>query len=398
MRRRLRKWFFWIHLWVGLLTAVFFLIMSGTGVMLAYRPQLEGILNHWGVSSNPPMPGARPLPIETIAEMVRENSGYTPQSITVYPGSRRTVDVYLGRRAGTVYADAYTGAVIGHPSPAVFGFFAGLMDWHTAMGIHGHNQMGKTLLDSANLLSFGVIVIGLFLWIPRKWTWRHLQPVLLFRTGLTGKARDFNWHNVFGIWSLIPLGVMVWSGVALSYSWADRATLKAVALVQRPWAGGTPSFLPDFMDADSEPDPFQARVAGLDSLLERAKSRFPGWQSIEFTIPNFMNAPLNFRIDPTGHGLIKGGNSSQLQLARSGEELGFQGPTPARGRRIYRFAHTGELWGQWGQTVALLGCLGGVILVWTGASLSVRRFCSFVRRARPQRILSQQENPSGTGG
>jgi uncharacterized iron-regulated membrane protein len=151
MGQQPRKFFFWVHLVVGLLASLFFLIMSGTGVLLAYRPQLEGMLNHWGVSSNPPVPGARPLPIETIAERVRENTASTPQTITVYPGSRRTVDVYLGRSSGTVYVDAYTGAVVGRPSQAVFGFFAGLMDWHTAMGIHGLKHLGNTMIDAANL-------------------------------------------------------------------------------------------------------------------------------------------------------------------------------------------------------------------------------------------------------
>ncbi len=392
MGQQLRRGFFWVHLGVGLLVSLFFLIMSGTGVLLAYRPQLEGMLNHWGVSSHPPMPGAPPLPIETIAERVREMTASTPQSVTVYPGSRRTVDVYLGRRAGTVYVDAYTGAVIGHPSPVVFGFFTGLMDWHTAMGIHGRDHFGKALIDSANLLSFGVIVIGLYLWLPRNWTWRHLKPVLLFRPGLTGKARDFNWHNVIGFWTLLPLGIMVWSGVALSYSWADRLTIQSVAFFQQPVISQPRMPTTGFTDADVEPDPFLARIAGLHALLERAKSRVPGWGSIEFTIPDFMSEPVTFTIDPTGYHLIKGGTSSRLQLARSGEELGFQGPATVNGRRVYRFAHTGELWGQWGQTIAMLGCLGGVFLVWTGASLSVRRFRLFARKARSQEILPQPTN------
>ena len=148
---------------------------------------------------------------------------------------------------------------------------------------------------------------------------------------------------------------MVWSGVALSYPWADRLTIKSVAFFQPPTMGQPRVPTTDFADANAEPDPFRARVTGLDALLERAKSRVPGWGSIEFTIPDFIREPVTFAIDPTGYRLIKGSNSSRLQLARSGEELGFQGPNPVSGRRVYRFAHTGELWGQWGQTVALLG-------------------------------------------
>jgi uncharacterized iron-regulated membrane protein len=378
MSNRLRRIFFWIHLGVGLLVSLFFLVMCATGVALAFRPQLERHLNHWGVSSRPPIPGAQPLPIETLIEHVRENAGGFPQSVTVYPDAHATVDVYLGRDDGTVYVDAYTGAIIGRPSKAIFAFFAGLMDWHTAMGLHSNKRLGATLIDAANLMSFVVIVLGVYLWIPRRWTWRHVQAVLVFRPRLTGKARDFNWHNVIGIWTLLPMMIMVWSGVALSYGWADRLTLKAVALIPRG-EGFPRSRSIGAVNPDSESASPQAKTVGLDALLDQAKARLPGWKSIRFTVPDSMTETIHFTIDPTGYGLVKGGFSSQLQLTRSGEEVGFQGPRHVKGRGIYRFAHTGELWGEGGQTAAMLGSFGGVVLVWTGASLSLRRFRAYVR-------------------
>lgn len=379
MSDRFRKVLFWTHLCMGLAAGVFFLVMCATGILVAYRPQIEKLANHWGIESKPPAPGARQLPLAVLLQKVRENAGETPQSVTIYPGARQTVDVYLGRRAGTVYADAYTGAILGNPNPAVFGFFAQTMTWHTAMGIHGEGGVGSAMIDAANFASFFVVLIGLYLWLPRKWTWRHVRAVLLFRGGLSGKARDFNWHNVIGFWTLIPMAVMVWSGVAISYRWADRATIRAVSLLQPPQPA-RPALRAGGEDPDADPDPFSARIAGLDSLVERARARTQGWKSIGFEIPNFVTSPVTFTIDPTGYGLIKGGMASRLQLARSGEELAFRPPAPIRGRGVYRFAHTGELWGQWGQTIGMLGCLGGVFLVWTGVSLSLRRFAAWRRR------------------
>ena len=45
--------------------------------------------------------------------------------------------------------------------------------------------------------------------------------VVWFRGGLRGKARDFNWHNVIGLWCAVPLFVVVLSGVVISYPWAS---------------------------------------------------------------------------------------------------------------------------------------------------------------------------------
>ena len=54
--------------------------------------------------------------------------------------------------------------------------------------------------------------------------------------------------------------------------------------------------------------------------------------------------------------------------------------TPATGgwrsrlRAMNQRIHTGEAGGVLGQAVAFFGCLGGVVLVWTGFALALRRF------------------------
>ena len=44
-----------------------------------------------------------------------------------------------------------------------------------------------------------------------------------------------------------------------------------------------------------------------------------------------------------------------------------------KARGWFRFAHTGELAGIPGQVIAGIACAGGVVLVWTGLSLALRR-------------------------
>ena len=49
-------------------------------------------------------------------------------------------------------------------------------------------------------------------------------------------------------------------------------------------------------------------------------------------------------------------------------------------RTILRFAHTGEVLGLPGQTIAGIASAGGVVLVYTGLALSLRRFVAWRRR------------------
>jgi uncharacterized iron-regulated membrane protein len=50
-------------------------------------------------------------------------------------------------------------------------------------------------------------------------------------------------------------------------------------------------------------------------------------------------------------------------------------------RSISRFAHTGELLGLPGQTIAGLVTAGAVVMVWTGIALTLRRFRAWVERS-----------------
>jgi uncharacterized iron-regulated membrane protein len=50
-------------------------------------------------------------------------------------------------------------------------------------------------------------------------------------------------------------------------------------------------------------------------------------------------------------------------------------------RNVMRFAHTGEVLGIPGQTIAGVVSAGGAVLVWTGFALAWRRFRAWLRRA-----------------
>ena len=66
-----------------------------------------------------------------------------------------------------------------------------------------------------------------------------------------------------------------------------------------------------------------------------------------------------------------------MTLAPNGDLVSYESfasQTPARRlRSIMRFAHTGEVLGFAGQTVAGLATAGGTVLVYTGIALAFRR-------------------------
>jgi len=77
----------------------------------------------------------------------------------------------------------------------------------------------------------------------------------------------------------------------------------------------------------------------------------------------------------------------------------FSNSSPGQQWRLYaRFIHTGAMFGVVGRIVALLGCISAFMLVWTGFSLSLRRFASWKKRKaqyeKVGRHQSSQKSPA----
>lgn len=136
---------------------------------------------------------------------------------------------------------------------------------------------------------------------------------------------------------------------------------------------------------------------GLDRLWVRAERQVPGWQTISLQIPPSADGPVIFTIDEGSGG--EPHKRAQLALDRATGDVVRWEPFSSYSlgrqiRTILRFAHTGEVAGLVGQTVAGLASAGAVVLVWTGLSLSWRRFRAWTaRRSNRERTAVAQSPP-----
>ena len=112
-------------------------------------------------------------------------------------------------------------------------------------------------------------------------------------------------------------------------------------------------------------------------MWTRAEQHSAGWKSLSLRVPANAEAPAVFTID---HGT--GGEPQKRATLTLNRQTGevvrwepFSSFTKGRQlRSILRFAHTGEVLGLTGQTIAGLVSLGGCFLFYTGIALSWRRF------------------------
>ena len=371
-----RNILFWCHLISGVIAGIVILTMSVTGVLLTYEKQFLFWADTRHYSISPPASGER-MSVEALVAKVRESTGVAPVGVTVR--AEAMAPVALSVAGGkTIYANPFTGEILGDGAPGVRQLFSKITGWHRWLGLEGEGRkVGKAITGASNLLFLFIVVSGLYLWFPRQLTWGHIRHIIWFRRGLPAKARDFNWHNVIGFWSMIPLFLVVISATVISYPWASNLAYRVAG--EEPPPPARPSAPPPARGAAPE-----VSTKGVDALWTRAAEFTPGWKSITLRLPTSDDAPLTFAID---HGM--GGEpqkKANLTLDRQTGEVvkwePFTGFGPGRRfRTILRFTHTGEVLGPVGQTIAGIVTFGSIFLVWTGISLALRRFNSWRARS-----------------
>ena len=375
----MRRILFWIHLAAGVIAGSIILVMSLTGVILAYERQMVDWLER-GYHATAQERQAPRLPAADLiapAMAFKGAEAAPPSTLTLQRGEDEPVALSWGR-GETLYLNPYTGKVLGEGTPAR-GFFRTVVGWHRWLG---DRESGRAITGACNFAFVILILTGMILWMPRrwpwKWTWRSLRPGLLFDRRLKGRSRDWNWHLVIGIWCAPVLFILAATGTTWSYTWASNLIYIVSGETPPPprQEGRGPGRGKEARRGDGRKAP-PFRPVALEPYLDAAKARVPGWQSISITLPSPRAREVSLSVSEklAWHPSARSSLKLDAKTAQVVEWKPFMEQSlGSRIRGTIRPVHTGEAGGLPGQTIAALASLGGVFLVWTGLALSWRRF------------------------
>ncbi|WP_068115290.1 PepSY-associated TM helix domain-containing protein [Tropicimonas marinistellae] len=378
-----RKVVFWSHLVCGVAVGLVVAVMSITGILLAYELQITRLMETRVATETS---GAPPLSADEIAILAVEQSGGRATSVTF--SSDPAIPVAAGwGRSDTILLDPTTGAALSSDTAGAQAFFGAVMQVHRWLVPVFSREVGGAVTGVSNLVFLFLIASGAYLWLPRVWKWRMFRNNLFFRRDLpTARARDFNWHHVFGVWALIPLLVIVISGTVISYPWASNLIYSAYgeeAPARRGprdgsgmrGAGGSSG------DVDLAP-----QGVTLQQVVDSAAETDAGWNRITLTLPREGAETVAAMVD-TGTGRQPARQTTLVFSRDDGalvETQGIEDRSPASRVRLWmRFVHTGEYYGLLGQTIAAIASVASLVMVYTGLALSYRRLIRplFRRRA-----------------
>ena len=206
----IRRLSFQIHLWTGLLTGLYMIVMSVTGSAVVFRGEIGRLLT--------PMPrvvpsgsrrtrqqlvadAERALPQWMVTEITESNDPTKPTEIRMRRGQRRVDKIF----------NPYTGELMGERVPREPRAIATLADLHDNLlvGARGRFANGVGALVLTVLCLTGVIV-----WWPRSAGWRRS---VFITTGGTWRQTAWNAHSAVGFWTVSVLLMWALSGAYLAF-------------------------------------------------------------------------------------------------------------------------------------------------------------------------------------
>jgi len=260
-RSKIRKAIFLIHKWVGVVVALYILLMSLTGVSLVFHDELSAWLCP---SPKISVQAERTSFSDIVRNSEKEFLGYKVTGLIVSHENTHPVDVFTATKDGKKIhceVDPFTGKVLGVKKENDVLKFLRDLHFNLLNGKTGRiaNGVGAACL-------FTLVVTGLVVW------WRGITNWLDgFRLPLKGSLKRVVWnlHSVLGIW-LLPV-LLVWSISGFYFGFPEFFEKNLNAIV--PVSSQKKLAEPDDNDSNPEQSPKVSVAIPIDRFVEIAKKQ-----------------------------------------------------------------------------------------------------------------------------
>ena len=271
----MRRFISWLHRYVGV-AAVVMLVMSGiTGALITFDTEIDR-MTHPGLRRAEARQGS--ASVDTLAASARLARSRDPVRMLVFPElPGDAVEVWYRGSSMRAYLDPYDGHVLGlrDTHDSLMGI---LVDLHTNL-LAG--ETGRAVIGSFGLAAVLLVVLGVWLWWPRRGRWRQALTV----KWEAGAARVWlDVHKVAGSVTAVFLLVIAATGAALALPGAVTEPL----LVALTGAGA--------QQAAPASSSRAGRRASLDLMVQQAEATFSEGRMMRLMLPATPDGPVTVRM------------------------------------------------------------------------------------------------------
>ncbi len=330
---RLRRLWFTVHMWVGIGLLVVLVPLTLSGVILAWRPELDRATHPERYAGLHTGPALGPSALVSAASHAFRSGASVDRLVYPVEAGAPVVALSDGRQAAWI--DPATGAVLAKGR---------LSDPLTNIAHDMHEQLfmpkvGRPLVGVLGVFLLAQVLTGLWLWWPRS------GGILQGLSWRRSRFLDARLHYLVGFCSAIPLAILAATGVLLAFP-LHGPQQRLAGPPRAPPAGG------------AEP----SAALSADQALAAARSLAPGARVTMIFLPT-PGTPV-WRLQM----LAPGGNGPvTVRVPQSGAppNVSPSGPTDPVSLWSGRL-HAGETLGPVWRWIITLGGLAPTLLAVTG--------------------------------
>ncbi|MEJ8841295.1 PepSY-associated TM helix domain-containing protein [Lacibacter sp. H375] len=251
--QRIRKLFNDIHLWLGLSSALIVIAVCFSGTVYVFNTELtEKAAPH--LYKVQPVTGKERIPVDSLLEKVKQETGGTIASVTIPAELNRTYQFNVKKkedstaRGGTTYmVNPYTGAIVGNSkekngTKEFMGTMFSLHRWLLLDKVKKpiidgleNRKLGSMITGWATIIFTLGCITGLIIWFPQKV--KHWRQGLKIKWNAGWKRVNHDLHNSLAFYSLIFLLLMGLTGPQWSFEWYRKGLQKTLGTYKPVEAG-----------------------------------------------------------------------------------------------------------------------------------------------------------------
>jgi len=405
-----------IHLYLGLASGLFLVMVCLTGSILVFEKELEQAFHSERyfveAASTPRLslaqiteavrahkPKAKISGVKVYADPTRSvevslagapggkggpgegkqrGEGMSPQrsegrgeGMRGQPGEQRGEGKQPGQKGGPggkggkgdngprLFVNPYTGAILGEMNPRE-SFFHFIEEIHRGL-VAG--RVGKTVMGINSIIFLFILGTGLILWWPTAR--RMFSQRLTIKWGSSWKRLNHDFHIVLGFYTSLFLFIMAITGVGMSFEWVTK-TLNT--LTHSPQQRPEPP--------TSTASETGAKTMAADAVLAFARQQAPDAESYAVQLPKEPTGSI--RVAMLRPGAVTENATDEVYLDQySGKILRqqtyAQRPAGQKIRGLFKPVHTGAIFGLPSKILAFVIVLLGATFPITGTILWLNR-------------------------
>lgn len=235
----IRKWFFVIHKWAGVVSALILFVVCLTGTIYTFQEDIIRCLNKEKYIVKA-VDGTSPISIEDAVQKVKEATGVAPRFINIPYSSdnvwiANVVTPEGGRRGTNYFVNQFTGVVSEGGNLRGQAFFMTVFRLHRWLLLD--TAIGRPIVGWATIIMILLAVSGIVLWFPRKL--KNIARGLKIMWNGGSYRLTYDLHNVLGFYAAIMVLIMSVTGLFWSFDWSRKA-IYGVLGVEAPGGPGGP--------------------------------------------------------------------------------------------------------------------------------------------------------------